>query len=264
MKFEKYQGTGNDFILTDARRLKPLPKNELERVKFLCDRKFGIGSDGLILIQNHPDFDFEMVFFNPDGSQSFCGNGSRCAVAFAKKIGVVGESCRFLAIDGTHEAKIFKGKTENSEWVEVKMRDVPKVETDAPDTFVLNTGSPHFVRFLENLDGVDIFSEGKKVRYSPRFSEKGINVNLACPQNSGISMLTYERGVENETLSCGTGVTAAALAFHIFSGKKTGQNEVAVKTRGGDLVVRFLANTDGSFSEIWLCGAATFVFSGKI
>lgn len=264
MKFEKWQGTGNDFILVDA-RAKNFKKISLGLVKMLCDRKFGIGSDGLILIKNHSELDFEMVFFNPDGSQSFCGNGSRCAVAFAKKIGVFSTpTCQFQAIDGSHESNSDLPVGE-SNWVEIKMRDLENVQADAPDTFVLNTGSPHFIQFLPTLEGVDIVAEGKKVRYSPRFSEKGINVNLAhCLENQQVEMLTYERGVENETLSCGTGVTATAIASQIFQQKKMGRQEIAVRTRGGDLKVRFDARADGSFSDVWLCGAATFVFSGKI
>lgn len=265
MQFFKYQGTGNDFVMLDQRERQHLARTDVAQVARLCDRRFGIGADGVILLENHPDFDFEMVYFNSDGSQSFCGNGGRCTVAFARQLGAVqGESCRFLAIDGPHEARFAPGKTPDETWVELKMRDVPSVEMAAPDTYILNTGSPHFVRFVPDLAAFDIVQEGRAVRYSERFRAEGINVNLAAALENGIQMQTYERGVEDETLSCGTGVTAAAIAHFLHTRRTPGRLEIPVKTRGGNLAVRFIADANGSFSDVWLCGPAARVFEGII
>lgn len=265
MQFFKYQGTGNDFVMLDQRERQHLARTDVAQVARLCDRRFGIGADGVILLENHPDFDFEMVYFNSDGSQSFCGNGGRCTVAFARQLGAVrGEMCHFLAIDGPHEARFAPGKTPDETWVELKMRDVPSVEIAAPDTYILNTGSPHFVRFVPELAAFDMVQEGRAVRYSERFRAEGINVNLAAALENGIQMQTYERGVEDETLSCGTGVTAAALAHFLHTHRTPGRLEIPVKTRGGNLAVRFTADANGSFSDVWLCGPAVRVFEGII
>lgn len=265
MQFYKYQGTGNDFVMLDQREQQHLARTDVAEIARLCDRRFGIGADGVILLENHPDFDFEMVYFNSDGSQSFCGNGGRCTVAFAQHLGAAnGETCHFLAIDGPHEARFSMGKTPNETWVELKMRDVSSIETAALGTYILNTGSPHFVRFVPDLAAFDMVQEGRAVRYSERFRAEGINVNLATVSENGIQMQTYERGVEDETLSCGTGVTAAALAHFLHSKLPPGRAEIPVKTRGGDLAVRFVAHANGSFSDVWLCGPAVRVFSGNI
>jgi diaminopimelate epimerase len=255
MKFYKYQGAGNDFVMIDNRKKKFDEKDHL-LIESLCDRRFGIGGDGLILIQNHADYDFEMIYFNADGYQSsMCGNGGRCVVAFAKNLGIIDTKTRFLAIDGEHEAII-----ESEDWVELKMSNVETVEVN-DQHFVLDTGSPHYVTFVEDLDAVDVFKEGRAIRYNERFKEKGINVNFVAKTAEGITVATYERGVEAETLACGTGVTACAIAHWIQN--KTLTN-IPIKVKGGNLSVNFEATENNQFTNIWLCGGATFVFEGDI
>lgn len=250
-RFYKYQGTGNDFILIDNRNGSRRLENDT--IRHLCDRKFGIGSDGLILLESDADSDFYMNFYNPDASRSFCGNGSRCAVSFARYLGISGDQGRFRAIDGVHEF----AADDNS--VRIHMKDVSGAE-DADAGLILDTGSPHYIVFVEDPEKIDLISEAKKIRYSDRFREKGINVNFVAESGNGIRMRTYERGVEDETLSCGTGVTAAAIAF---ASKKPGQSVIPVITRGGHLEVRLQAS-DNQFTNIWLCGPAKFVFEGTI
>lgn len=257
MKFYKYQGTGNDFVCIDNRELeRSFTTGEIE---FLADRKFGIGSDGVILIQNHSDLDFHMVFYNPDGSQSFCGNGSRCAMLFARDLGIVGEKANFLSTDGPHSAKFHH--TEKNE-IGLAMHDVLNWE-EREGNFILNTGSPHYIAFHPEIDTIDILEEAHRIRYSEEFKDQGINVNFVqlLGQNN-IAMRTYERGVENETLSCGTGVTAAALAWALKNNMNQNQL-VHVKTRGGDLKVTFNLTSDG-FKDIVLSGPAKKVFTGEI
>lgn len=253
INFYKYQGTGNDFVMVDDRDQRFDEKN-LTLVQKLCDRKFGIGADGLILIRNHPDFDFEMIYFNADGSQSMCGNGARCAVAFSSFLGIISGKTRFLAIDGPHEALISGGQ------VELLMGNVEKVESRAED-FFLNTGSPHHIRLVEDIHSYPVFETGKDIRYDSAYSPGGTNVNFVqAMAEDEIFVRTYERGVENETLSCGTGVTAAALAY----GKDKSQNLIKINTLGGKLSVKFQADEKGGFENIWLIGPAEQVFCGKI
>lgn len=258
MIFYKYQGTGNDFVMIDQRQHHYLSKENTTEIRQLCDRRFGIGADGLILLQNHPDYDFEMVYFNSDGKESsMCGNGGRCLVAFAHYLGIFQKECRFLAIDGEHEATI----NEKGDWVELKMANVSNIEVD-PDFYYMDTGSPHYVQFVENIEAVDVFAEGRAIRYSPRFSEVGTNVNFVEPTATGIKVLTYERGVEDETLSCGTGVTAAAIA-HYLRTPLTAGNQIDIQAKGGKLQVRFEPSED-SFQQVWLCGKAIRVFQGEV
>jgi diaminopimelate epimerase len=250
--FFKYQGTGNDFIMVNAVdkgiTLEPL------QIQRLCNRKFGIGADGIILIKADVKTDFYVDYYNPDGSQSFCGNGSRCAVAFAFAENVFeGKTCSFNAIDGTH-----KGEVLDIDNIEISMRDVEGVE-EVDGDFVLDTGSPHFVRRCNALKELDIITEARKVRYNQRFSEQGINVNFISQNGSEIHMRTYERGVEDETLSCGTGVTAVALS----SVSEDGVYARKIITKGGDLMVNFKKSGD-LFQTIRLKGAAKFVFSGLV
>lgn len=252
--FEKYQGTGNDFILVDDRQ-GHFPSDNLALVRKLCARHFGVGSDGLILIRKSFHLDFHMEFFNPDGSSSFCGNGSRCAVVFANKLGMFQSgSCRFSAIDGQHEALIAE------DWVRVKMRDVEKV-TLMGEQMEIFTGSPHFLVFGSTLPSGDIRNKAREIRYNETYREKGINVNFVAPDARGISMRTYERGVEDETLSCGTGVTAAALGAAIKYGYTS---PLHVSTAGGLLKVHFAMSGQSSFRDIWLEGPAQKVFEGSI
>ena len=251
--FHKYQATGNDFILVDNRE--HLFDKSLAIVKRLCDRRFGIGSDGLILIEKHPEYYFEMVFFNPDGTQSLCGNGSRCAVAFARLLGIELDQTTFHAFDGPHDAEILPDGG-----VRLKMNNVAKAQ-DWNQGIILNTGSPHLIFFQDDVESLDVVSEGRKWRNHEKFGEEGINVNfVARTNNHQIFVRTYERGVENETLSCGTGVTAAALASSAHKVK----SPVAVKTLGGDLEVSFQPSKNGGYQEVFLTGPAEKVFEGEI
>lgn len=255
LEFYKYQGTGNDFIIIDNRNLNFKPDTVL--VAKLCDRRFGIGADGLMLLQNKEGYDFEMVYFNSDGNtSSMCGNGGRCIVGFAKRLGIIKDQTRFLATDGSHDALV-KDKT-----VSLKMNDVNKVELNDEFCF-LNTGSPHYVKFVEGIENYNVLEEGKKVRYSERFKAEGTNVNFIESKPGSLFVRTYERGVEDETYSCGTGVTAAALVAAL-SNKSTNENYCNIQTIGGPIKVSFHKNQDNSFTDIWLEGPATFVFKGEI
>ena len=251
--FYKYQGTGNDFIIIDDRQ-RSFPIEE-KSIIHLCDRRFGIGSDGLILIQESDEADFHMEFFNPDASKSFCGNGSRCTAALVYKLGIADKSMRFTAIDGIHSASM-----EAPELVEVSMRDVDQIQFKNKD-LILNTGSPHYVRFIDDLAAEDIVKTGKEIRYSDEFKEVGINVNLVeMRDGQALNCATYERGVENETLSCGTGVTAMAIAANAA---KKASSPVSVNTKGGRLSVRF-SEKNGKYTNVFLKGPANYVFKGEI
>jgi diaminopimelate epimerase len=255
IRFYKYQGTGNDFVIMDNRS----GHLELtrEQVAFLCHRRFGIGADGLMLLNSHPQYDFEMKYYNADGGEStMCGNGGRCLVHFAAEMGIVQPTYRFIAIDGEHEASI---KDDGN--VALKMNDVHSVKTEE-DHHVLNTGSPHYIQLSGDVMALDVFAQGRAIRYSDEFKAEGINVNFV--QKTGdpatIIVRTYERGVEDETYSCGTGVTAAAL---VSSQDQTGHHLVHVKTKGGMLAVEYDKLAD-SYQNIWLIGPATKVFEGEI
>ncbi len=257
MDFYKYQGTGNDFVMIDNRAKRYLTRADVEKIERLCDRKFGIGADGLILLENHADYDFEMIYFNADGRESsMCGNGGRCIVAFANFLGAIQKDTRFIAIDGVHDACIEDGN------VELKMSDVASVEI-GEDYFLLNTGSPHYVIFVEDIDDINVFELGRTIRYSNRFRVEGVNVNFVEIVENGIKVATYERGVEDETLSCGTGVTAAAIAYYLKFPNANNQ-KVAIESKGGALSVKFEAKENNQFENIWLCGNAQQVFQGKI
>ncbi|MBS1572119.1 MAG: diaminopimelate epimerase [Bacteroidetes bacterium] len=252
LKFYKYQGTGNDFVMVDNRDLF-FPKNN-ELIAKLCDRRFGIGGDGLILLENDNNYDFKMVYYNSDGNEStMCGNGGRCTVAFAHFLDIFEEKCSFVAIDGKHEACIKNG------WVQLKMIDVEEIKT-MDNNYIINTGSPHFVQQVEQLEDFDVYSNGKKIRNSAPFAKEGINVNFMEIQEDGsLFVRTYERGVEDETYSCGTGVTACGIAYL----KNKNENSVLVKVLGGTLKVK-LEKKENSFVNIWLEGPAKMVFEGKI
>ena len=255
LQFFKYHGAGNDFIMVDNRN-GSFDKTNLQLVRNLCHRHFGIGSDGLILIENHPELDFTMVFFNPDGSQSFCGNASRCAIAFAKRLGIIENKCTFLSTDGVHE-----GVYVSDDEIHLKMHDVEQIEI-GENYYLINTGSPHFIRFVDDLENIDVYTEGKKIRYSERFKQEGINVNFVQKiTDASIAIRTYERGVENETLACGTGIVAAALASHLMLNST---NQLNIKARGGDLLVKFNSEGNNRFSNLWLIGSTRLVFEGNI
>lgn len=253
--FYKYQGTGNDFVIIDGRE--HLPALTTEQIKFICDRRFGIGADGFMILLNKEGFDFEMKYYNADGREgSMCGNGGRCLVRFAYDRGIHRSQYTFLAIDGEHLAEI-----DEQGWVRLKMNDVKKVNEHNGD-FVLNTGSPHFVRFVNDLNDFDVFTEGSAIRNNDTFRKDGINVNfIETIDDHTIFVRTFERGVENETWSCGTGVTASAL---MSAHNERGFNQVDVKTLGGNLSVEYDRINEQEFHNIWLCGPATFVFQGSI
>lgn len=250
--FYKYQGTGNDFVIIDNRE-EFFPKHNTELVAKICDRRFGVGADGLLLLENHPTADFKMVYYNSDGNlSSMCGNGGRCISHFAKFLGIISEKATFEAVDGMHEAKVEK------DWVSLKMNDVEKIAISEKSVF-LNTGSPHHVEMVTGLQDFDVFKNGRNIRNNT-YGKEGSNVNFV-EQNADatFSVRTYERGVEDETFSCGTGVTAVALAM--FEIGKTSENKVILKTRGGQLQVRFEKEGSG-FKNVYLEGPATQVFKG--
>jgi diaminopimelate epimerase len=254
IQFSKYQGTGNDFVIIDN-RLGDINLSEAQ-IAFLCNRKKGIGADGLMLLGVAEGFDFKMTYYNADGTEgSMCGNGGRCLTQYAFDKGIVKDTYLFIAIDGPHEATIDKNG-----WVYLKMADVNDVEKGA-DFLVTNTGSPHYIEFVTDINNVDVFTKGKAIRYNERFSKEGINVNFVEKQTDKLFVRTYERGVENETLSCGTGVTAAALLANI---NNLGEHNVNIETLGGNLAVSFNNKGDNKFDNIWLKGPGTFVFNGTI
>lgn len=257
INFLKYQGAGNDFILIDHRE-KPLGAINNQLIAKLCDRKFGIGADGLMFITKHNQYDFEMHYYNADGNLgSMCGNGGRCIVAFAKHLGVIETETNFLAVDGIHYAKI----SEKGDWVDLQMIDVEEVAKDGA-AFVLNTGSPHYVASQENLKNFNVYAAGKEIRNNNVYKEKGINVNFVENLGDHLFVRTFERGVEDETLACGTGVTAVAMAM-AKRDHKLGHVLTPIKVLGGDLKIEF--DFDGSkFTNVFLCGPATLVFEGTI
>lgn len=253
LSFYKYQGTGNDFILVDN-RAKTFPKNNAELVAKLCDRHFGIGADGFILLENDATTDFKMVYFNADGStNTMCGNGGRCIVAFAKKLEIISGKTTFMASDGLHHATI------KNNIVSLQMIDVDTVKIEDDFMFV-NTGSPHHVQLVKDVANFEVFSEGRKIRNS--YGTEGSNVNFVEQiNNETFRVRTYERGVEDETLACGTGVTAVAIAMEATN--KTDKNHIKLLVEGGELEVSF-TNTNGKYSDVNLIGKAEFVFKGNI
>ena len=252
--FNKYQGTGNDFIIIDNRKEVFDPENS-KLINQLCDRRFGIGADGLILIGNSSEFDFEMKYFNSDGLESsMCGNGGRCASAFAIKEKIADNKLTFKAIDGIHQALYEDGI------IRLQMNNVPEIKKIKGNYFI-NTGSPHCVIFRNNIDNTDVYNEGKSTRLSDDYAPDGTNVNFVETDKNGIYVRTFERGVEDETLSCGTGVTASAIAS-VMAGQ-IDTIPVKVRTKGGNLSVTFRSEGQG-FSDIWLSGPATFVFEGMV
>lgn len=250
ISFQKYQGTGNDFILIDNRNL-TFPSDQIDVITRMCDRKFGIGADGLILIEEDEELDFKMIFFNPDGSKSLCGNGSRCAVAYANQLGIVSENTRFTTTDGKHDAFFDQGI------IHFSLHDVKDIKQDEDGLFI-DTGSPHYIKFVKDLKEIDVIQEGRNIRYDKRFAPGGTNVNFVELHAGGISVRTYERGVENETLSCGTGVTACALAATTKGYKST----IDISTAGGQLHVSFEQTAPHEFRNIYLAGPVKKVFEG--
>ena len=256
MKFYKYQGTGNDFIMIDNRQ-ELFPKENIKLIEKLCDRRFGIGADGLILLENHSEYNFKMVYYNSDGNQSsMCGNGGRCIVAFAKFLKIIENSATFMATDGLHKATIQENKI-----ISLQMKNVQEIEIIDDYTF-LNTGSPHHVTLVEDLANYDVKNNGAKIRYSSLYENEGSNINFVhqLSQNH-FALRTYERGVEDETLSCGTGATATAIAMHATN--KTNETSINLDVQGGKLKVTF-DKTNNGYENVFLIGPATFVFEGEI
>jgi len=254
--FSKYHGTGNDFIIIDNRSLEFNPTKEL--IAKLCHRRFGIGADGVMILEKNSDYDFSMKYFNADGNEgTMCGNGGRCIVTFAHNLGIIKKFTKFTAIDGEHTAEILD-KNDNAFIVNLKMQDVENIIV-YEDNYFIDTGSPHYVSFVENLEKFDVLREGKKIRNSKEFMPNGTNVNFVEVRGENLFVRTYERGVENETYSCGTGVTASAIAFSLR------ENRIVenILTRGGKLSVKFEKHGN-SFSNIHLIGPASFVFKGEI
>ena len=257
INFQKYQGTGNDFVIMDNRS-KDHSSLTASHIRHICDRRFGVGCDGLMLLNEKEGYDFEMKYYNADGRESsMCGNGGRCLVKFAYELGIHKNVYHFLAADGLHEAEIDTDGT-----VSLKMQDVNHVSKFHGD-FLLNTGSPHYIKMVNDVMNVDVFKKGRDVRYSKEFEQDGVNVNFVeqLPEDDKILVRTYERGVEDETWSCGTGVTAAALiCYH----NENGFNDVEVKTLGGTLTVEFDRVDDNHYTNIWLSGPAEKIFEGII
>lgn len=257
MHFFKYQGAGNDFILIDN-RLNNINHHAPAFISKICDRRFGIGADGIIFLQNKEGFDFEMVYYNADGQpSSMCGNGGRCIVAFAKFLGIIEDATNFLAVDGPHYAKI----SESGDWVSLKMIDVDTILSDG-EAYVLNTGSPHYVQQVTGLKEKNVYQEGYQIRNNQTYKKDGININFVEPINGGYFVRTYERGVEDETFACGTGVTAVALAMAKHN-NITGHVTTPIKVLGGNLNIKFDFNGT-KFTNIFLEGPATKVFEGEI
>ena len=256
MIFYKYQGTGNDFVMIDNRE-GGFPKDNEKLIAHLCDRRFGIGVDGRILLETDPQYDFRMVYYNSDGRQStMCGNGGRCVVAFAKQLKVIERETLFIAIDGEHRATI-----EGDNYVHLQMKNVTSVEEHQGYVF-LNTGSPHHVQWVDDVETVDVKTQGATIRYGTLYTDKGgSNVNFVSKGENGFKVRTYERGVEDETYSCGTGVTAVAIALHHT--QQTDVQKITLHTRGGDLQVSFDRVGEG-YENIYLSGSAQFVFEGII
>ena len=251
MHFYKYQAAGNDFVLIDNRATKiSLSKEQIAKI---CNRRFGVGADGVILIDNDKQANFNIIYINPDGSQSLCGNGCRTAVDLATKLGMASGKISFNAYDGIHRAEILLGGQ-----IKIQMNDVKDVE-EIFDGYSMDTGSPHYVKFVSGLDNFPVFDEGRKMRYDKHFP-KGTNANyVEGKENNTIALRTYERGVEEETLACGTGATAVALAASM----KGYLSPIKILTKGGTLIVDFKSNASGGFTDIFLTGPAQLVFEGE-
>lgn len=256
IEFYKYQGTGNDFVMIDNRS-NFFPKDNIQLIARLCDRRFGIGGDGLILLENDTETDFKMVYYNSDGNQSsMCGNGGRCLVAFAKKLNVIQDNTTFIATDGLHHASVAENGI-----VSLQMIDVPEVKI-TPDYVFMNTGSPHHIKLVEDLEHYNVKENGASIRYGELYGKQGSNINFVKKiDETTFSLRTYERGVEDETLSCGTGATAVAIAMNVLG--ETKANSIDLNVEGGKLVVSF-DEKDGKFTNVFLKGPAEFVFKGTI
>jgi diaminopimelate epimerase len=257
-RFYKYHGTGNDFIIFDNRSKKIVFTEP--QIASLCHRQFGIGADGLMMILPSDVADFEMKYYNSDGFEgTMCGNGSRCLTALAGDLGIINDKATFLATDGLHQSEIL-AKTNHETYVRVKLNDINQFEKQN-NYFIIDSGSPHYIEFVEDIHRIDVFARGKAIRWDARFEPGGINVNFAEFKSDRILVKTFERGVENITLSCGTGVTATTIAANLV--RNTYLNRVMVETDGGTLFVEFKKEKD-TFTDIWLEGPTVKVFEGEI
>jgi diaminopimelate epimerase len=256
IEFYKYHGTGNDFIMIDN-RLQNFPKKDIKRIKNMCDRRFGIGADGLILLEDDTETDFRMVYYNSDGNQSsMCGNGGRCIVAFSNQLNLIEDITTFIASDGLHHASIHSNGD-----VSLQMKNVTDLKV-ADDYIFLNTGSPHHITLVDDLKNYDVKQNGAYIRYSDLYGKLGSNVNFVTQNTDNqFSIRTYERGVEDETLSCGTGATAVAIAMHATG--KTKKNSIKINVEGGKLTVTF-EEKNGIYKNIFLTGPTSFVYQGLI
>ena len=257
ISFSKYEGTGNDFIIIDDRDCTFNVEN-YRRIALICDREEGIGADGLILLRDHKRYDFEMIYFNSDGKEStMCGNGGRCIVAFANTLGIINNKCIFLACDGAHHAEL------HQDVVKLQMQDVSTINRLEEDVFVLNTGSPHYVKVTSRIDDIDVRVEGAAIRNSPSFKAEGINVNF-LESGEKARIRSYERGVEDETLSCGTGTVACAIVLHEIGNNKKDNKIISssIITKGGELHVEFQV-ANNIYSNIFLEGPSKLVFNGE-
>ncbi len=256
LKFYKWQGAGNDFVILDNRDEK-IGKPTAETIISLCDRRFGIGADGLMILNNNQIYDFSMSYYNSDGIEAeMCGNGGRCMIGFANYLGIISEETRFMAKDGLHKGMVLEDNKYLIQMIDLKeFRKTDKY-------YYLNTGVPHVVKFVDNIESIDVVNEGKKIRYSKEFEPSGTNVNFVQKYDSGIKIRTYERGVENETKACGTGAVASAIASHLEFGLQS--KTIKCLVPGGELTVSFDRNKSGEFLNIFLEGPAHHVFTGEI
>jgi diaminopimelate epimerase len=255
--FQKFHGAGNDFIMVDARSYPQLAINQLN-IEAMCHRRFGIGADGFIILRPVEGYDYQMDYYNSDGRLgTMCGNGGRCVAAFAYQVGAATEKQIFLAVDGPHEAQIL-----SNQLVKLRMTEVSVLETRGAD-FFLNTGSPHYVAQVPDAHHHDTINQGRKIRYNDEFAAQGTNVNFyTILSDNQLQVATYERGVEDETLACGTGVVACTLV----AAKQLGiaQGQLNVQAKGGYLSVEFQQNPHGGWQNIYLTGPAQYVFSGEL
>ena len=273
--FFKYHGAGNDFVMIDNRSLQ-LPLFEPFVYQSWCNRKMGVGADGVILLDYHLNSDFKMLYINANGVEgSMCGNGGRCIVAFAQFLGIIDKETEFMAYDGLHKAKIeektvappIEGIGNLVNWVALEMGDVDQIAVDKDQSadYVLDTGSPHYVQFVESIEKVDVLGEGKKIRYNDHYKEKGVNVNFVeITENQTLNICTYERGVEAVTLACGTGATAAAMAYLKEKETPDGKYTIQLKTEGGPLEVSLTKKAADAYHNVWLKGPAVQVYSGEL
>ncbi|MBN2697666.1 MAG: diaminopimelate epimerase [Bacteroidales bacterium] len=259
LDFSKYHGTGNDFIMVDGRD-RDLSFLNGETIRILCHRRFGIGADGLILLmKSDAGPDFRMRYFNADGNEAtMCGNGGRCIAAFAHDLGIISGDTVFESIDGIHEASILPDQR-----IRLKLNDVNDVRV-LEDGYFVDTGSPHFVKFVEQIDAIPVYARGRQIRSEERFKPGGVNVNFAetVQGTNRVRVRTFERGVEDETLSCGTGVTASAISSYLHN--KSKETDYLIITRGGELEVSFRAGSEKIFTDIFLTGPVAHVFDGTL